>query len=338
MSQSRSMPRRRGFTLIELLVVIAIIAVLIALLLPAVQQAREAARRAQCKNNLKQLGLAIHNYESTANVLPPQLGGTDGDFYTTNALTLSGIVMLLPYLDQAPLWNTIVAAPGQGGNPWFAAFPHPSAAPSVLLCPSAPNPGPTAAPFGGPGRCYHFNLGDTALFARSRRGPFTPSSGKTLALRNVTDGLSNTIFMAEQSPPLSGTPAANDLIGSYAHDGTSIPASCLSNVVGGSYAVGNFSIFGHSRSWAYGFCDSHATVQTILPPNKPSCSYLSAVSSRHTGGVHVMMGDGAVRFVSNNIDAGDQAVDSSAITSGPSPYGVWGALGTIAGGEVAGDY
>src|SRR5262249_6518176 len=92
---------QRGFTLIELLVVIAIIAILIALLLPAVQQAREAARRTQCKNNLKQLGLAIHNYESTHSTLPPQSGGT----YDNNEM--SGIVMMLPYLDQAPLWNKI---------------------------------------------------------------------------------------------------------------------------------------------------------------------------------------------------------------------------------------
>ena len=92
---------KRGFTLIELLVVIAIIAILIALLLPAVQQAREAARRSQCKNNLKQLGLALHNYHETFSVLPPAHIGR----CTTPRLMATGLTMLLPYLDQAPLYN-----------------------------------------------------------------------------------------------------------------------------------------------------------------------------------------------------------------------------------------
>ena len=98
--------RRGGFTLIELLVVIAIIAVLIALLLPAVQQAREAARRTQCKNNLKQIGLALHNYESTFGRLPP---GTFGGMGTCNDDGLAWSFSILPYLDQAPLYNQIDA-------------------------------------------------------------------------------------------------------------------------------------------------------------------------------------------------------------------------------------
>src|SRR2546428_8444471 len=103
MSDPRKLLSRwRGFTLIELLVVIAIIAILIALLLPAVQQAREAARKAQCKNNLKQLGLGLLNYEGNAKCLPPHTGGTN-----LNGGRLSGIVMTLPYLDQAPLWKKI---------------------------------------------------------------------------------------------------------------------------------------------------------------------------------------------------------------------------------------
>jgi prepilin-type N-terminal cleavage/methylation domain-containing protein/prepilin-type processing-associated H-X9-DG protein len=329
--------RKSGFTLIELLVVIAIIAILIALLLPAVQQAREAARRTQCKNNLKQLGLAIHNYEATTNRLPPNSGGTHSG-PIQNLVTLSGIVMLLPYLDQAPLWNTIAAAPGQGGDPTYATFPHPSAAPPVLLCPSAPTPPPLAAPRGGPGRCYHFNLGDwhplnPSLAARSA---FAASRGATRELRDVTDGLSNTIFMAEQSPPVSSTPAANDLIGGFNNISTSIPATCRAAVVGGSYPTPQ--LIGHSRVWAFGYHNATAMVNTMLPPNSPSCLYLSTVSSRHTGGAHVLMGDGAVKFISENINDGDETVDASTITTGPSPYGVWGALGTAQGGETIGDY
>src|SRR5581483_8700238 len=96
---------KKGFTLIELLVVIAIIAILIALLLPAVQQAREAARRTQCKNNLKQLGLALHNYHDNFNTFPP--GGVNGTAATSNYQGWGWSIMLLPQIDQAPLYNQI---------------------------------------------------------------------------------------------------------------------------------------------------------------------------------------------------------------------------------------
>ena len=107
----RSVRKKRGFTLIELLVVIAIIAILIALLLPAVQQAREAARRTQCKNNLKQLGIALHNYHDVYNMFPFMRGGTGNEAGVSanwnNRDSVSGFVMLLPMMEQGPLWNDI---------------------------------------------------------------------------------------------------------------------------------------------------------------------------------------------------------------------------------------
>ena len=128
------MTKKRGFTLIELLVVIAIIAVLIALLLPAVQQAREAARRSQCKNNLKQWGLALHNYHDTHKCFSPMSGGTGGSGLTHNQERLSGRAMLLPFLEMDPLWQQIASdTTNQRNNPlnmnWAAAGTVPAGSP-----------------------------------------------------------------------------------------------------------------------------------------------------------------------------------------------------------------
>lgn len=144
--------RKRGFTLIELLVVIAIIAILIALLLPAIQQAREAARRTQCKNNLKQLGLALHNYHDVYSVFPSMRGGTGGPGDQNNDLnnrdTVSGFVQMLPFMEQAPLYKDIQKGvdrdgnPGTnyfrpgGPNPWRSNFDPWRAQVPGLVCPS----------------------------------------------------------------------------------------------------------------------------------------------------------------------------------------------------------
>jgi len=218
--------KRSGFTLIELLVVIAIIAVLVGLLLPAVQAVREAARKVQCKNNLKQFGLAIANYEQTTKMLPPQAGGSNGGINPTgnNNGQLSGIVMLMPYLDQASLWKKIAGSPGQGGWPQFTNFPHPLTTISVLQCPSSTHV-PLVLTFsfgvtynyGGPGRSYDFSLGDSArnisVPPAVRRSPFYPTYriGWTMPLNSVRDGLSNTIFMAEQAQFES----PNELLGNW---------------------------------------------------------------------------------------------------------------------------
>ncbi len=329
----------RGFTLIELLVVIAIIAVLVALLLPAVQQAREAARRTQCRNNLKQLGLAIHNYESSTGHIPPNEGGTCCNGLDNNS-RLSGIVMLMPYLDQAPLWDNITTAPFQGGYPGFATFPHPPGALPVLLCPTDSPPAPYPPPFGGPPRNYHPCIGDSAVnfqsYTWASRGAFAwdPSKiGETTRLRDITDGTSNTVLMSEKVTFKS----TSEILGTFVWQVVSTPAQCLPFAAGNTYN-GLGDDFGNGRVWSLGFDDAYGVVQTILPPNSPSCIGFGSATSLHAGGVHALLADGSVRFVSSSIDTGNKNALPVASTGGRSPYGVWGALGSARGKEPIGDY
>ncbi|MBS0202575.1 MAG: DUF1559 domain-containing protein [Planctomycetes bacterium] len=335
--RSRSKTCSPGFTLVELLVVIAIIAVLIALVLPAVQQAREAARRIQCKNNLKQLGLALHNYEGSTGCLPPFGGGTCCEFPGSNGGYLSGILMLLPHLDQAPLWSTITNASGQGGVPFYPTFPHPAGDLPGLICPSSSVPSRyNTAPFGsGPSRSYHLSVGDSTFNVGAgtfpNRGAFLHTSGSTRRMSDILDGTTNTIFMGEKALFRD----TSDILGTYLSATPASPAGCRAQAAGATYS-GKGNVWGNGRFWADGFpYDGVSTLTIVMPPNSPSCTYYASVSSRHSGGAHVLMGDGSVRFISENIDAGSQIATPATASAGPSPYGVWGALGSAQGGEVA---
>lgn len=204
------MQQKRGFTLIELLVVIAIIAVLIALLLPAVQQAREAARRSQCKNNLKQLGLAMHNYHDTMETFPPGAMGQNlwsadpGSANPTNRIGWPQ--MIFPYIDQGPLYNTIAPYfdgknPGGGTQSWN--WPGTKTVIPSMMCPSdtaSPKQNTYSSPplgFQGnyqavaAGLLAHFNVNngnslDGMFYAQSR-----------VRMRDLIDGSSNTAMMGE---------------------------------------------------------------------------------------------------------------------------------------------
>ena len=346
---------RSGFTLIELLVVITIIAILMALLLPAVQSSREAARRTQCKNNLKQLGLALHNYADTHQLLPPGVGGTGGS--GTNGERLSGIVFLLPHLEQAPLWKKIKSAPRQGGSPTEAGFPHPPSDLPLLLCPTNSLPEKTITRSAR--RAYVFCVGDSVVSFEAltrihldTRGAFGWRSCR--AFRDLQDGASNTILMAERMVGNKSNGKIQGLMAVVLHPMagvTASPALCSSYVTNGRYnllLINSIASPEMGQFWASGEPE-HNNFSTAISPNGPSIDFrlevsgsrasarVVAASSSHPGGVQVLLGDGTVRFINENINTGSVGADMVTVI-GESPFGIWGALGTIAGEEDIGDF
>lgn len=352
--------RKRGFTLIELLVVIAIIAILIALLLPAVQQAREAARRTQCKNNLKQIGLALHNYHDVYNSFVYRKGGTGTP---GNGNRLSGNIGLLPYLDQAPLYNQIksgdpaaatVVPPG-GLTPWTAWTVWDTQVPG-FACPSDPGIQTTRGK-----NNYAFCMGDyLGTVASNNNRDSVNSNGlfayrTTYGMRDITDGTSNTIAFSERVQASfgiggSGSPTIRQGVLTNVATIETNPGSCLAAAAavsnGDRYTTATAVKGRFGSNWRDGQPEYNGFT-TILAPNGPSCINdgnvngdgllnLMTASSHHTGGVQVLMADGAVRFVGDSIDTGNLGVATSLGAS--SPYGVWGALGTKSGGEVAGEF
>ncbi len=372
--------KHTGFTLVELLVVIAIIGVLVGLLLPAVQSAREAARRMSCSNNAKQIGLALHNYHSAFNQFPAQRAGTTGfkgfigtvnpDNNFSNKRRLSMLVGLLPFLEQQPLWDTISNPvtvqfngtvrtqpwPAMGPVPWTGQYTPTRTVLSPLNCPSDSGPPVTygTTNYGAVVGDVIRGLGAANPAKEIRRGMFVPTTATRF--RDVVDGTGNTIAVAE----ITNSLGARDLSGGAAYDiGGEInlrPQECADTVdplrpkffapgillMGYAAPIGKWGDGGRGNRWMDGG-GNYSGVNTVLPPNKPSCSYASGdagdgiwtAGSFHPGGCHIVMGDGSVHFISENIDAGDPsipAVGTPGWGGSPagmqSPYGVWGGLGT----------
>jgi prepilin-type N-terminal cleavage/methylation domain-containing protein/prepilin-type processing-associated H-X9-DG protein len=327
------MRSRKGFTLIELLVVIAIIGVLIALLLPAVQAAREAARRAECTNNLKQLGIALHNYHGNDNVFPagyPVRPWAPDPTVPAAHMRWSVLAALTPFLEQTAVFDAInfdfpmIGGPGQAN----AVFPPNTTAVStkigIFLCPSDSatqirppfQPANYVACVGSGSKSGDANEADGTLFINS-----------TIGFKDMRDGTSQTVVISESTIGTGGATSSIPANGTidrslYFLSATAFPAltdeNCLAttswgvrrgaNWVDGDYGVG---IYNH-------YYTPNSKSPDCMRHSNPGWK---AARSRHPGGVNAMFGDGSVRFVKDTINRA-----------------TWQGLGTRAGREVLGEF
>lgn len=317
--------RRSAFTLVELLVVIAIIGVLVALLLPAVQAAREAARRSQCSNNLKQLSLGVHNFHDTHNLFPK-------NYYQVGANAWEGLsahYKILPYIEQGSLYERIDAAPNDWGNIYNTYM---NIKIKTFLCPSSPPaPSRSAVSWGGPGCNYGWCSGSStgtvawdSNAANALNGMIITFSERKMS--EVTDGLSNTIMVGEI---LSGTGAMGSP-GKYPYDifytsaGTvnsianrDFPTAAELDTIGQQAKNSPSGVRGNNGTlWGW-YAHAQSAFNAAAPPNWrwpstggdccPGGAHdwnpgIIPTRSMHPGGVNAGFGDGSVRFIPSTVD------------------------------------
>lgn len=346
---------RDALSLVELLVVIAIIGILIALLLPALDRnSGVATKRIMCRNNLRQIALAMTNYHSANQQFP---AGTGYRYKSPigSSDQLGAFVQLLPFLDEAETFEQITqgctirstsyapcpALDAAGFEPWEVQNP-------IFICNSVPEHDSRFAV-----THYALCIGDRArnvASPESARGAFGGSI--RISFDDIGDGASNTIMAAEIGARTDGTKknlfAVNQpasILGS--------PVECfeLIDSNGANWQFNkrvSLSSIGRGGHWADGRVGP-ALFNTILPPNSPSVSVgnigtdgIYSASGPHKGGLNIVRLDGSVAFIDENIDAGDSSkptlTEEEMATQLPSPYGAWGALGTINDGEVVDGY
>ena len=364
--------KSRGGTLVELLIVIATVGTFIAILMPTIQAAREDARRKTCANNFMQVVLALHNYLDVNGAFPAgsrHFKGFNQDEGTVRCSVNSPLPFLLPFIEQTVLYREYVdwATKAQEdpslthgyGTPWDLAEENRrwlSQKVPIYLCPADGNSLETTAETGSARTNVYFCAGDVmwnfalrydqAADPRSRvmlRGPWAREKYRRIA--KFSDGTSNTILLSEGVVPVTRETSirSDGAVAAFEpYDGEARPKLCLDNALeaDGKTVKNPCKNLWRGRIWTNGrAADAYFTC--TLPPNSASCvagGFNSnewgsfAPTSYHPGGVNVAWCDGSVRFVPDTIDVGD--LSKPQVTKGRSPYGVWGALGSISGGEL----
>lgn len=325
--------RRRGFTLIELLVVIAIIAILIALLLPAVQQAREAARRSECKNKLKQIALAAHNYVETHGMFPPGAVNGASDPNDPNGKNGSGtpgiggpwICFLLPQLEKRNLYANFQKIVDERpevvdwfGHSFYSATPIGNTRIAIMDCPS--HPGNDELMANGT-NMEHLARGNyAACYGKGGYGVQSTRNGaiggvfgnnSNTRIRDLTDGTSNTIAFSELRHRLPGGTSTGDIRGLWGY--ATMGGNVFSTQTGPNSTVRD-QIWGCREDIGEGLPCGPGS-------NSDYPNLFAAARSYHTGGVQVAFADGSARFVSENVS-----------------LGIWQALGSRSGKEVIGEF
>ncbi len=363
--------KSRGVTLVELLIVIATVGTFASILLPTIQAAREDARRKTCANNFKQIVLALHNYHDVNGAFPAgnrHFKGFNQGEGTLHSPINGPLPFLLPYIEQTALYDTFVdwATKAQEdpslthgyGTPWDLAEENRKwfgQKIPIYLCPADPNGAETTPETGSARTNVYICAGDVmwnfalrydqAADPRSRvmlRGPW--SREKCRRIDKFVDGTSNTVLLSEGVVPVTRetTLRSEGAVAAYApYDGEARPKLCLDNALeaDGNTVKRPCKNLWRGRIWTNGRA-ADAWFTCTLPPNSASCvagGFNSnewgsfAPTSYHPGGVNVAWCDGSVKFVPDSINVGD--LSKPQVVKGKSPYGVWGALGSVNGGE-----